>query len=283
MDSKPSDTPDAHYDQVSEAWRYLMGESFHYGYFDGQNTTLDAATHALTEKMASKAGVKPGDHVLDIGCGIGAPARQLARSIDCHVTGISNSAVGVALAEQETIGTPLRERVSFEVRDAMDNGLPAQAFDCAWALESSHLMPDKQRMLREACRVLVPGGRLVLCDIIVHRDLPIQEVVRQAKPFDLLRRVFGRAKMETLSTYRKWLEELDMQEIWTEDISRQTAPTLPAWAENADRYRSEVVELIGETAWSEFRESCEVLRSMWKEEILGYGLVVAQGRDRTGG
>lgn len=276
MNSNSSDAPDAHYDNVSAAWRYLMGESFHYGYFERSDMDLDLATHALTERMAAAGAVASGNRVLDIGCGIGAPARQLARTRGCHVVGISNSIVGIELAKQEAQRADLQPRISFEVRDAMDNRLPDGSFDCAWVLESSHLMPDKPAMLREASRVLAPGGRLVLCDIIVHRDLPLREVVRQARSFDLLRRVFGRAKMETLDTYRRWLEELGMEAIETEDISHQTAPTLSAWEANAQRYRSEASGLIGETAWSEFYEACGVLRKMWKDGILGYGLVVAK-------
>ena len=276
MSSSSADAPAAHYDNVSAAWRYLMGESFHYGYFESSDVGLDDATHALTDKMTATAGVRPEDRVLDIGCGIGAPARQLARATGCRILGISNSPVGVALAREETKRAELENHASFEVRDAMDNGLPDASFDCAWALESSHLMPDKQAMLRDAVRVLKPQGRLVLCDIIVHRDLPLKEVVRQARAFDLLRRVFGRAKMETLATYQLWLEELGMEAIQTEDLSRQTEPTLSAWEANAELYRDETIGLLGETGWTEFRDSCEVLRTMWKDGTLGYGLIVAQ-------
>ena len=275
MPKSLADAPEIHYDRVSRAWRYLMGESFHYGYFEAPGQSLDMATRALTNRMGALGGLAAGQQVLDIGCGIGDPARFLARSIGCRVTGISTSEVGVRLAEEESAAAGLGDLVDFEVRDGMDNGFPDGSFDRVWVMESSHLMPDKRAMLSEAIRVLEPGGRLVLCDIIVHRDLPISEVVKRARGFDLLRKVFGRAKMETLQTYRSWMSELGFGEIEADDISEQTQPTFDRWQENADRYRDQVTALIDESGWSDFRDSCDVLRDMWKEEVLGYGLVVA--------
>ena len=276
MSTKPSDSPAIHYDRVSRAWRYLMGESFHYGYFEEVDRELDLATRALTQRMIEAGRVAAGHHVLDVGCGIGDPARYLALSLGCRVTGISTSETGVRLAIEESAGSGVEDLVAFEVRDGMDNGFPNDHFDRVWVMESSHLMPDKRAMLAEAARVLAPGGRLVLCDIITHRDLPLAEVVRRAHDFDLLRRVFGRAKMETLASYAEWLQSLGLEDVGVEDISAKTRPTFDRWQENADRYRDQVVGLIEERGWVEFRDSCEVLRRMWDDGVLGYGLAFAE-------
>ncbi len=274
MSQIPSDAPESHYDRVTQAWRYLMGESFHYGYFDPPGQQLDDATFGLTRRLVSLGRIRGEHRVLDVGCGIGGPARYLAREVGCRVTGISTSASGVA--EARRLSAADGDRVAFEVRDGMRNGFADASFDRVWVMESSHLMPDKRAMLGEAARVLVRDGRLVLCDIIVQRDLPIDEVVRRAREFDLLRRVFGRAKMETLSTYGDWLEEAGFSGIETEDVSVRARPTFRCWRENADRNRSEVISLIGESAWQEFRDACDVLETMWNDEILGYGWVSAE-------
>lgn len=272
----PSDSPAVHYDRVTSAWRHLMGESFHYGYFETPDADLDEATRALTRRMAERARLEAGQRVLDIGCGIGDPARFLARTIGCRVTGISTSEVGISLARAESAAAGLTHLVSFEVRDGMRSGFPDASFDRIWILESSHLMPDKAALLRDAARVLVPGGRLGLCDIILRRDLPIREVVQRARELDLLRRVFGRARMETLATYRRLLAEAGLAGIETQDVSAATRPTLLRWQERADRYRDEVVSLVTEPAWAEFRAACGVLRQLWDEDVLGYGLVAAE-------
>ena len=93
----------------------------------------------------------------------------------------------------------------FEQRDGTDNGLDDGTFDVVWVLESSHLMRDKTALLGECVRVLAPGGRLVLCDIIRKRDIPFLEVRARREDFALLRRAFGDAHMEPLDDYASTL------------------------------------------------------------------------------
>ena len=268
--------PGAHYDQVSHAWRYLMGESFHYGYFETSDQSLDSATESLTREMAKRGQIGAGHRVLDVGCGIGGPALYLAETFDCRVTGISTSDVGIASANEKASESGRREQLAFHVRDGMQNEFEDAAFDRAWVMESSHLMPDKAKMLLDSARVLRPGGRLVLCDIIVHRDLQIGEVLERAREFDLLRKVFGRAKMATLDSYQAWCLEAGLAIDHVEDISRQTAPTFSRWEQNAKRFREPVIELIGEQPWVDFANACSTLEKLWSEEVLGYGMLSAE-------
>ena len=59
------------------------------------------------------------------------------------------------------------------------------------------------------------------------------------------------------------------------DITHETAPTFDRWQENAKRHRDVLVELIGERSWEEFHRSCDTLRAMWRDGLLGYGVVEA--------
>jgi 27-O-demethylrifamycin SV methyltransferase len=275
MTRAPVDRPDIHYDRISNAWRYLMGESFHYGYFDAPGVSLDDATDALSLRMARVGDVQAGHRVLDVGCGIGGPGLLLAERVGCRVLGISTSDVGIRTARERAAERGLEALATFEVRDGMDHGLGDRSFDRVWIMESSHLMSDKGALIREAARVLVPGGRLVLCDIIMHRELPFSEVMKRAKAFDLLRVVFGRAKMATLSAYRAWCEESGLTVSCCDDISREAAPTFSHWKQNADRHRDDVVRVAGEAALADFSRACDELEVMWEDEVLGYGMVAA--------
>lgn len=272
--------PDVHYDNMTRAWRYLMGDSFHYGYFESPDSSLDEATEALTRRMADLADLKAEHSVLDVGCGIGGPALYLAERFRCRVSGISTSEVGVATAQERTAEQGLEQRASFHVRDGMANEFEDRSFDRVWVMESSHLMPDKSAMIRESARVLKPGGRIVLCDIIMHRELALPDVMKRAKAFDLLRVVFGRAKMATLSAYGGWFEDAGLEVRCSDDISRETAPTFANWKHNAQRYRREVVALVGEATLDEFSRACEELERMWVDEVLGYGMLAAEKADR---
>nr|MCH9680838.1 methyltransferase domain-containing protein [Deltaproteobacteria bacterium] len=159
-----TDHPRVHYDNATQAWRLLMGRNFHYGCFASPDQPLDDATAALTERMVQHAELNADTTVIDVGCGIGGPAIHLARTVGCTVTGISTSEVGVTTGNALATSEGVADQVSLLVRDGMDNGLPDAAFDRAWVMESSHLMPDKPAMIAECARVLRPGGRLVLCD-----------------------------------------------------------------------------------------------------------------------
>src|SRR4051812_2833504 len=165
----PSYEPAAHYDRVTAAWTLLLGEELHYGVFHTGDEDLPTATAALTDAMVQAARVHPGDRLLDVGCGTGAPACRLAGEHGVEVVGITTSPAGVAAAAARADRAGLGRRATFAERDGMDNGFPDASFDRVWALESSHLMRRRDRLLAECARVLRPGGRLVLCDIVLRR------------------------------------------------------------------------------------------------------------------
>jgi ubiquinone/menaquinone biosynthesis C-methylase UbiE len=152
--------PAAHYDKVTDAWSLLLGDELHYGVFDDPDEELASATGRLTGLMLEAALIGPDEEVLDVGCGTGAPACRIAAETGARVTGITTSEEGVAAARARAAAEGLAERTAFELRDGMDNGFPDGSFDRVWALESSHLMRDRDRMVSECARVLRPGGRM---------------------------------------------------------------------------------------------------------------------------
>lgn len=273
--NSPSTEPSVHYDRVTQAWRYLLGENLHYGYFAQPDDSLERATDFLTQHMASAARLTAECRVLDVGCGIGQPARWLAREFGCRVLGISTSPVGIELARREAEGAGLVDRAQFEVRDGMHTGLDDASFDRVWVMESSHLMPDRDALVAECARVLRPGGRLTLCDIILREDLPLQAVMRHARAFLLLDQVFGRARMESLATYRRLAGDNGLVVDVEEDLTAATLPTFSHWRANAERHATVVEELIGAKSLEQFVQSCDVLEKFWQQGILGYGMISA--------
>ena len=225
--------PDTHYDRVHQAWLLIMGQEFHYGYFALPHTPLPEATAALTRQMMARADLAAGDRVLDVGCGTGRQACDLAADVGCDILGITTSVAGVAAASELAVARGLTS-ARFEERDGTDNGLPSHHFDVAWVLESSHLMRDRPALLRECTRVLAPGGRLVLCDITRRREIPFLEVRSRRADFATLRAAFGDAHMEPLRHYADWLEDLGLSVTDATDISLQTIPTFAAWRANCD-------------------------------------------------
>ena len=240
-----------------------------------KNESLEIATDNLTTLMAEQGSIGPEMSVLDVGCGIGNPACLLAERYGCRVTGISTSGTGVEHAARRAQERGCSDRVAFSVADGMDNGLPGASFDRVWVLESSHLMPRKDALLAECARVLRPGGRLILCDIILRRSLPLAEMLSRAQDVLHLHYAFGRAKMETLETYRRFAELAGLQATELMDISDETFPTFAHWRRRLEDNGEEVRALIGADGFEHLLISCDILPEFWKQQIFGYGLFIA--------
>jgi len=268
--------PAAHYDRVTAAWRMLLGTELHYGVFEAGDESLDAATAALTNRMLSAARLEAGQRVLDVGCGNGAQACRLAAEHDVSVLGITTSQVGIDLASERAREAGIADRASFELRDGTDNGLPDASFDRVWVLESSHLMRDRDRLVEECARVLRPGGRVALCDIIRKREIPFAELKARRSEFQTLRAAFGDAHMQPLELYADLMSGAGLSVDVTEDLSDLTLPTFDRWRRNADQHEAEVIAALGHEGMDEFRKSCDILESLWQDGTFGYGLIAAQ-------
>ncbi len=267
--------PAAHYDRVTDAWRLLLGDELHYGVFERGDEELAAATAELTARMIAAAQLRPGLDVLDVGCGSGAPACRLADEHGVRVVGITTSGAGVAAARDRAAAAGLSSVATFEQRDGTDNGLPDASFDRVWVLESSHLMRERSRLIAECARVLRPGGRLVLCDLVRHREIGFQEVRDRRADFVTLREAFGDAHFEPLSFYTAAAQRYGLVVDLVSDLTALTLPTFERWRANASAHRDAVAAALGEDGLDAFEQSCDILEGFWRDGTFGYGLFAA--------
>jgi cyclopropane fatty-acyl-phospholipid synthase-like methyltransferase len=267
--------PAAHYDRVTTAWRLLLGEELHYGVFETGGEPLAVATAALTGRMITAAQLTAGLEVLDVGSGTGTQACRLAADCGVRVLGITTSPVGVRAARARARGCGVLEQTAFEVRDGTDNGLPDRSFDRVWVLESSHLMRDRERLLRECARVLRPGGRLVLCDIVRRREIPFAELRARTADFVTLRTAFGDAHMEPLSLYAELARAAGLVVDRVDDLTAATLPTFAWWRANAGEHREQVTLGLGPEGLAAFERSTAILEGFWRDGTFGYGLLAA--------
>jgi len=266
--------PAAHYDRVTEAWGLLLGDELHYGVFETGDEPLAVATGELTSRMIAAAELAPGLRMLDVGCGSGTPACRLVEEHGVTVLGITNSQVGVDFATARAAERGVTT-ATFELRDGTDNGLPDASFDRVWALESSHLMPDRRALVNECARVLRPGGRFVLCDIIRRREIPFLELRDRKDEFAILRAAYGAARMDLLQHYVELAEAAGLEVDRADDLTTETLPTFAHWQANLDAHRAEVVEILGSQGVDDFEASLPILEAFWRDGTLGYGLMSA--------
>lgn len=129
---------------------------------------------AATQEMARALNLQHGAHVLDVGSGLGGPARCLAAAHGCQVTGIDLSESFVEVARMLTERCALTERVSFVQGDALAMPFPDESFDAAWTQHVAMNIADRQALYREIRRVVKPGGSLACYDIIEGNGEPLQ-------------------------------------------------------------------------------------------------------------
>ena len=123
-----------------------------------------------TEEGAALMRAGASDHILDIGSGIGGPARYVARRFGCRVTGVDLTPEFCDVARHLTHLLGLDERVKFEVGDALAMPFPAASFEGAYSMNVSMNIADKLALYREIHRVLKPGGWLLLSEIAKGAD-----------------------------------------------------------------------------------------------------------------
>ena len=118
-----------------------------------------------TEEVADMLAVAATDHLLDVGSGIGGPARYIADRFGCQITGIDLTAEFCNVARHLTQMLGLEDRVSFEQGDALAMPFADASFDGAYSMNVSMNIADKAGFYKEIHRVLRPGAWLVLSEI----------------------------------------------------------------------------------------------------------------------
>jgi ubiquinone/menaquinone biosynthesis C-methylase UbiE len=139
---------------------------------------LHIAGRKITLRMAELTGLVTGMHVIDIGCGIGGPARALAHHFGCKVSGVDLTEEFCSVGNMLTERTGLEEMVGIRHADAVDLPFDDAIFDVAWLQHTIANVPDKARLFREIARVLRAPGKVALYEIvsgtrpIVHFPVP---------------------------------------------------------------------------------------------------------------
>jgi SAM-dependent methyltransferase len=134
-----------------------------------------------TRELAALAKLTPGMRVLDVGGGLGGPARTVARDVGCHVTVLDLTEEYCRVGEDLTRRTGLSDRVTFQHANALDMPFPGGTFDAVWTQHSSMNIADKERLYGEIHRVLRSGGRLALHEIMAGPRSPIHFPVPWAR------------------------------------------------------------------------------------------------------
>jgi tocopherol O-methyltransferase len=207
-----------HYDVVSPFYRSLWGEHLHHGYWIRGDESKEKAQLQLTEHLATLAKVKPGAHILDIGCGFGASSLYLAEIYAATVTGITISPVQVEMATHSAIAKRLNAKFLLMDAEALTFQKP---FDVLWSLESISHFQYLHAFFSSAARLIKPGGSFAITDWFRKKDLTPVETRRFIHPIE--KGMF--VELHTMECYEQLLASNGLQITYSEVLNRNCAKT----------------------------------------------------------
>ena len=251
------------YDASSGLWEQVWGEHMHHGFYGPDGNLKKERRQAqidLIEELLGEAGVTSVAagtepyRILDVGCGIGGSTLYLTQKFSSiapnnlksdggveiessrstqdktsprvTATGITLSPVQAKRATERAQTAGLESNVNFLVADALNMPFPDESFDLVWSLESGEHMPDKIKFLQECCRVLKPGGTLILATWC-HRPLgETKGELTDAERRELaeIYRVYALPYVISLPEYEEIVRSLPFTSIRSADWSKAVAP-----------------------------------------------------------
>ena len=126
--------------------------------------------HAATVELARDLDLAAGLRLADIGSGLGGPARHFADAYGCTVSGIDLTEEFVRVANSLTVRCGLADQVSFQQGSALALPFESGSFDRATLIHVGMNIEDKARLFAEIRRILKPGSRFGLYEIMQMRE-----------------------------------------------------------------------------------------------------------------
>jgi cyclopropane fatty-acyl-phospholipid synthase-like methyltransferase len=183
------------YDEFADFYALINSDiSFHIGMWSGTAAHEPASVHELADRAQVRVvehcietlGLTETDHLLDIGCGAGAPAIQIARHSGGRATGINVSKGQLAEATQRADAAGIADRVTFQYGNAMELDFADESFDAALAIDLFPHLSDRQQAFNEAFRVLKPGGTLLLSEFTLRGTPPEEQFSAYLQTFQAM-------------------------------------------------------------------------------------------------
>jgi len=151
----------SYYDLATDIYEKGWGDSFHFApRYRGEPFEVSIARHQ--HYLALRLGLAPKQRVLDVGCGVGGPMREIARLSGAHITGVNINGYQVQKVREYNRRARLDELCDVVEADFMNIPREDGSVDAVYAFEATCHAPDKTALFRELFRVLKPGGKVAI-------------------------------------------------------------------------------------------------------------------------
>ena len=261
-----------HYDLSTLFYRLVWGSHIHHGLWDGDESP-QAAQGNLTDTLAAQAGLRPGDRVLDVGCGMGGSAIHLARKLQCEVTGITLSPVQRFWAKTSAWWSGVGKRTQFHRQDAETANFEPASFDVVWSVECTEHLFDKAAFFQRAAQWLRPGGRMAICAWLAKEEALNGDDRR------LLHDVCQGMLCPSLGSrldYTQWFQQGGLRVTRFEDWTSRVARTWEICRERTERYRLRSLARWVDRDSVAFLDRFQTMLDAYASGAMRYGCLIAE-------
>ncbi|KAI4347261.1 hypothetical protein L6164_008085 [Bauhinia variegata] len=219
-----------------------------------------------TKQIVANLDLKPGQKVLDVGCGTGGGDFYMAENFDVEVVGIDLSINMISLAIERAIG--LKCAVEFECADCTKKTYPENTFDVIYSRDSMLHIQDKLTLFRSFYKWLKPGGKLLITDYCKSAESPSLEFAEYIKE--------GGYHLHDMKAYSQMLKNAGFDDVTADDQTKLFLKSLQ-WELNAlEKDKDGFIQDFSEEDYNKFvgRWKAKQTRGASGEQI--WGLFVAK-------
>lgn len=264
------------WNKTSEGWLAVWGPHIHHGYYDHMDhdtVTPLAAQERLMQKLAEMLPISPQDNILDAGCGMGGSSLYLAETFGAWVFGITLSQKQLAIARENARAANVNN-VKFMIEDALQmQSFSNASIDILWSLESCEQFYDKALFLRQAYRVLKPGGTLMLATWCSDQD---EYTGYQAKQYLKLCRAFDLPYMPTMGYYQRLINQTGFQLCSSDEWSFHVRKSWEAGLTRAQNFSLVSRWKLGGIRGMRFLKQAHLMREAFDQSRVLYGVFIAR-------
>uniref|UniRef100_A0A8R1HNG7 SAM_MT_ERG6_SMT domain-containing protein n=1 Tax=Caenorhabditis japonica TaxID=281687 RepID=A0A8R1HNG7_CAEJA len=158
-----------YYSVMSTVIDEYFGGNFHFVPPKYEGQSLEEALKSLHLHIAEKLGLSENVHCLDIGCGIGGVILDIA-DLGAKLTGVTIAPNEAEIGNEKFASLGLSDRCNIVAADCHEMPFEDNTFDVAYAIYSLKYIPQLDKVMQEIQRVLKPGGKFIVYDLIKTND-----------------------------------------------------------------------------------------------------------------
>jgi tocopherol O-methyltransferase len=260
-----------HYNLSTLFYRLLWGPHIHHGLWEADESPRRAQIQ-LTERLAALAGIKHGQRLLDVGCGMGGSSIHLAKTHECQAVGVTISPFQRRWAAATSHWHRVGPQTEFLCADAEQVQFPAESFNVVWSVECTEHLFNKPQFFSRATNWIKPGGTMAICAWLAGDNL---NDAQSQQVYDVCEG-FLCPSLGSEQDYTAWMQSAGLTMVAVEDWTARVTRT---WEICRDRVRKSGVRSLARLIDRDtvlFLDRFETILAAYRSGAMKYGCFVAK-------